>query len=181
MKNIKIYSYPYTYVKHFFEERDILIIEDVFDVTIKITREDFDSISVLSNGNVIAEYEDNGETIRYLKGLGKIIMVSYIASCLFDFSSFFIKDKSSYKYGISKISSLGRTYILFGGYSGPTDIIDITGMSKESIKNITCEKILSDYMKYKFIDFKSMKIFISKEVASYTNSSLFEKPYIFVE
>jgi len=131
-----------------------------------------------SNGNIIAKYCDDGQTMRFMKGLGKLSTAAYISSYLKNGQEFFFIDKHGNRCGLARIKVLEENYIVIGGQGCDTTFTLIDGKNVKEITSTITWKLVKMFSGSHWIDFKSMQIMIKNDVAIIIGSAIFEKPYV---
>lgn len=178
MKREKRYMYPYKYIKYFYFD-DNLNDDDMLSVINRHVGDSEYEVEIYNGDNIVYAYRDFGDTMEYLKGLGKIVTVAGIASTIPPGYIFDIDD-SSICYGVSKLKTLNNDFIIFGGYENWSVMINIDGMSKESAKDKIIQELLNYRENYGFADLKKMYIRMHENVAAYLSAEIFSKPYIYI-
>lgn len=166
------------------EDGFVLDADDNDNLLITVTSDGIDNsrmfvvITRHSDNESILGYHDKGETIRYLKGLGRLNTAAYIASCLKNGQEFLIMDKEQKPYGIKRIDIMGNKYIVTGGYANPTGFFNINGLHVKEVTDLVMRKLICDDQDFCMFDPKSLFIKICEGVASRLSASIFSKPYI---
>lgn len=169
--------------KGFLAEGSGLHLNDDSEILITITSDDgADSVFVLISDNVTNEsllgYQDNGETIRYLKCLGRLSSAAFIASCLKNGQQFYLIDKNNHKYGIARVDLMDNSHIVIGGYENPIGFLNIVGMAPKQVTDFVLRKLISDDHEFCSFDPKTLHICITKKIGVNLNANIFAKPYV---
>lgn len=126
----------------------------------------------------ILGYQDRGETVKFLKGLGRLNTAAYIASCLKDGQQLNITDKTGIKYGIARINIMDNRYIVTGGFENPTGFLNINGLKGKEVTNLVMNRLISDDQDFCSFDPKTISIIIETSVALASGASIYSKPYV---
>jgi hypothetical protein len=195
MKREKTYCYPYRYIRLYLEDKfenseafqvfdkslkNELKNESIANLVIKISDDKHDiTVKVREEHDFEFSYTDNGATMVFLKGLGKISTIADIASRMDSDSGFDIDDEFDNKFGIQKIHTMDNDYLIAGGYKNWSTFINIDGYDKDKQKDMIILALLRHSFDCGFPDFKTMYIRVSEDVARYISSDYFKKPYIY--
>lgn len=173
-KNIKTYQYKFKYIKYLSIIKNNINFDD--DSIINITINNNVDVKLECDGNIF-KYSDDGKTSIYLKGLGKVFLISEISLYMESGLSFKVTDDKDNTYGISKIRTLDNDFLIIGGYDNWSEMITI---DKRTSINDVIIKFLNYINEFGFANFKSMYILINKDVAKNVDNKFYEKPYLYI-
>lgn len=179
MKLKKTYCYKYKFLKYIYSNENLLD-EAVLSINIQNIGKKNYEVFIYLEDELLTRYIDNGEMMYFLKGLGKIFLMSTISFDIPAGNHIVIADNYDYSFGISKINTLNNDFIIIGGFDKWSTIINIDGFSREQAIEKIIESILDYSDNYGFCDFKTMYILIDENVAKFLGTDIFVKPYIYL-